>query len=195
MGYKSPKMMGFQFHITHDNNDTIELAATGDKQIIEYTDSVLSYNNKIGDIGVRAHLGYNMASGSEAEGETQMTGAAKVSVMGFDLAAVYTKVDYDVSTPGDDFEKTKIFTALTYNMSKDCKVAVTYATSEGKLTETSGSQKDEATQISLGMIHTISKNITLDVTASQYEFKGDNVNGGEKLDKPLLASAGIKLLF
>lgn len=185
VGYKSPKFMGLQLFAAQDSNNTDDQKATN--PITRY-DFALNYDNKFGDVGVKAMVDYLVVNGIAAHHEEQMTGAVKVNWMGLDVAAGYVATSWEVG--GKDIEKTSMFAGVGYTYNAH-KIAYTYGTREFDNKATS--QKSEDTQMSLGYEYAFNKNIAATLTGSMLTL--EDKSGSTKKNEATVLGTGLRVTF
>lgn len=185
IGYKSPKFMGLQLFAAQDSNNEDDQAVT--TPVTRY-DFALNYDQKFGEVGVKAMVDYLVVNGLAAHHEAQMTGAVKVNWMGFDLTGGYVATSWEVG--GKDIDKTSMFAGVGYTMNAH-KLAFMYGAREFDNKATS--QKSEDTQMSLGYEYAFNKNVAATLTGSMLTL--EDKSGSTKKNEATVLGTGLRVTF
>ncbi len=203
IGYKSPKMMGFQLYATQDrnNDENLDKQSTGDNGTYSTSDDpkahspnrydiALNYDNAFGAIKVKGMLGYLMMDGGQAYGETQMTAAGKVSWMGLDFSLGYVATSWEKNSK--DIDNTTMFGGLGYTYNAH-NIAFTYGMKEFEDKESV--TKTEASQMSLGYQYAFNKNVTGTLTGSMITIEDKTSVSPDKKNDATQLATGLRVTF
>lgn len=186
IGYKSPKMMGLQLFVSQDrsNDETV------DNNVAQRYDTALNFDQKFGDVGVKAMANYVIRHGKAANDENQMTGAVKVSWMGFDFSGAYTLTTFEEG--GKDVDKTQMFAAAAYTMNAH-KLSLGYAMRE--YDDKAADEKYEGSQMSLGYEYAFNANVAGTFTGSMLTLEDKTSGSTTKDNDATVLTTGLRVTF